>query len=344
MPTIDLQEMVDHGQDAGCGNLLGIQPFMRGIDYASEATFYARLAGYFQRAAGKGWMNERTVVVLPEYLGSWLVAAGEKPEALSAPAIQSAMTTLVLRHLGPFAAELLRAKEADRVKASLFRIKAGGMARIYQAVFSRLAKEYHVTVAAGSILLPEPRVVEGQIVPGKGRLYNTAFVFRPDGSVEPRFSLKIYPIQDELPFVATAPVESLPVFDTPAGKLGVLVCADSWYPAPYLRLKDQGVEIIAVPSASSPAAVWDQPWGGYSGFSAPADVDTRDYKSMTERQAWGKYALAGRIASAGARAGINLFLYGDLWDLDFGGGRWRLVKGDMNIEGGVGPAIVNLWL
>jgi hypothetical protein len=344
METENLREIADHGQDAGCGNLLGIQPHMRGVDYASEETFYKKLKGYFQVAAQKGWIGERTIAVLPEYLGTWLVAAGESPAALSAPAIQGAMTSLVLRHALPFASQVLRAKEADRVKASLFRLKAGEMARIYQTVFSRLAKEYKTTIVAGSILLPEPRVKDGQITPTKGHLYNTSFVFRPDGAVEPRFSLKIFPIQDELPFVATAPLESLPVFDTPAGKLGVLVCADSWYPEPYQRLKDQGVELIAVPSASSPAAVWDQPWGGYSGFPAPADVDTRDYKTLTERQAWGKYALAGRIGCTGARAGINLFLYGDLWDLDFGGGHWRLVKGELNIEGGTGPALINLWL
>jgi hypothetical protein len=254
------------------------------------------------------------------------------------------MTSLVLRNLPSFTRDVLFAKEQDRVKASLFRMKASEMARIYQSVFSRLAKEFRVTIAAGSILLPEPRVVDGQILPGNGRLYNCAFVFRPDGTVEPHISLKIFPIKEELPFVAPAPVDSLPVFETPAGKLGVLVCADSWYPEPYRRLKEQGVELIAVPSASSPAQVWDQPWQGYNGFRAPADVDARDYHSLTERQAWGKYALAGRIASSEARAGINVFLYGDLWDLDFGGGRWRLVKGDMNIEGGAGAALVNLWL
>jgi hypothetical protein len=188
-------------------------------------------------------------------------------------------------------------------------------------------------------------VVAGTVTPGKGSLYNAAFVFRPDGFAESLPARKSFPVSDELPFVAAAPVSSLPVFDTPAGKLGVLVCADSWFPEAYRQLRDQGVELLAVPSASTHGYQWYDPWSGYSGWPVPEDVDRRDIGVLTERQAWGKYALAGRMASAGARAGINVFLYGDLWDLEFNGGRWRLVSGKTNIEGECdGAAVINLWL
>lgn len=35
-------------------------------------------------------------------------------------------------------------------------------------------------------------------------------------------------------------VEDLPVFETPVGKLAVLICADSWFPEQYKALKEKG--------------------------------------------------------------------------------------------------------
>ncbi|HEY63838.1 MAG TPA: hypothetical protein G4O02_04650 [Caldilineae bacterium] len=40
-----------------------------------------------------------------------------------------------------------------------------------------------------------------------------------------------------------------PAFDTPAGRLGVLICADSWYPQACEAMRDHSVEMIAVPWA-----------------------------------------------------------------------------------------------
>jgi predicted amidohydrolase len=61
--------------------------------------------------------------------------------------------------------------------------------------------------------------------------------------------------------VDPAPLEQLPVYETRAGRLGVLVCADSWYPAPYQYLKEQGVELLAVPSFVSSAAAFGNSHG-----------------------------------------------------------------------------------
>lgn len=332
------------GLDAGQGNLLGIQPFLRREDYASEAAFYNRIAEYLHMAVDKDWASPRTVAVLPEHIGTWLVTAEEGPSVAAAPTIAAVARRILLRRLFPTLRQVLAAKERDRVTAALFRVKAGTMARIYQGVFSQLAREFSITIVAGSIVLPEPTVVEGTIRVGAGPLYNTAFVFRPDGCAENRAVRKVVPIESERPFTTGAPVRDLPVFDTPAGKLGVLVCADSWFPEPYARLKEQGVELLAVPSASE-ASAWEQPWNGYNGRSAPGDMDPADVGQITERQAWGKYAMGGRIAASGARVGVNVFLYGDLWDLAFNGGRWRIIKDDQNIEGRhYSPALINVWI
>jgi predicted amidohydrolase len=347
MESSDLShtELVEHGFDARRGNLLGVQPFVRAADYASEDTLSARLSQYTEIAAQKGWLNPRTVVVWPEYVGTWLAAAGEGPAVYKANNLNGAMRLLAMRHMLRFAREALSAREVDRIAASLFRLKANSMARRYQAVFSGLARRYSVTMVAGSILLPSPTVKDGQVIAGAGPLYNISAVFGPDGLAHARLVRKVVPIKTELPFVAPAPVAELPTFETPAGRLGVLICADSWYPAPYERLQAQGVELIAVPSSITTQGLWDRPWEGYDGAAAPADVDSGDVGRLTEGQAWRKYALAGRIGSAGATHGINVFLRGVLWDINADSGQALAVsEGQITESSGVGAAILNLWL
>jgi predicted amidohydrolase len=345
MDDLEIQETVELGERSMRGNLLGIQPWMRQADYASADAFYSRLDGYFQAARQKGWIQDKTVVVLPEYLGTWLVVAGENLPVIQSPTIAAAMRLLISRHLVAFARGLLFAKERSRVEASLFRLKAVDMARIYQSVFSGLAKKYAVTLVAGSILLPEPVVEDGQVKTGKGALFNTSAVFRPDGIAEPRLVKKAFPIASELPFVQAAAVSEIPVYQAPCGSLGVLICADSWFPAAIQRIKDMEAEILVVPSAVLPGSHWNQPWLGYSGYANPPDVDTGDVGQLLETQAWDKYALEGRFANSGARYGMNLFLYGDIWDLSPCGGRWKMVSGQTVMKGSRdGAALINLNL
>jgi hypothetical protein len=345
MSDLPLGETVELGSNAGRGNLLGVQPYMVANDYASEEAFYARLDSYMQAAGQKGWLGDRTVVVWPEQIGTWLIAAGESQAVFRAPTLHAAMRPLVLRHIFPFAARLVSAREKDRVIASLFRMKAEQMAGLYQAAFSRLARRYAVTVVAGSIFLPSPQVQQGKVVAGRGPIYNTSTVFRPDGLAHGELARKSYPISTEQSFVAAAPIAELPVFDTPAGRLGVVVCADSWYPQIYDRLKAGGAEFIAVPSLSSFPQIWDKPWGGYISADPPQDADWNDVGKITEGQAWLKYALAGRIGRSGARCGVNVFLHGKLWDLGTDNGNSVGVRGDEIVEvKKEGGALINLWL
>jgi hypothetical protein len=344
--VIDRQlELTSYGRDAGRGNLLGIEPAMRTADYASEEAFSARLGGYLEVARQHGWINGRTIAVWPEHIGTWLVASGEGPRAVQAPKLRAALAPIAGRHLLPFLRALVSAREKDRVAAALFRVKAGAMARAYQSAFSGLARRYGVTVVAGSTVLPSPRIVEGQVMPGRGPLYNASAVFGPDGRAIPPLVLKAFPIDQELPFTTPAPVGELPAFEAPAGRLGVLICADSWYPQAYARLREHGVEWLAVPSTGILRETWDGPWQGYNGAPAPPDVDLRDVGVLTEAQAWSKYALAGRMALSGARCGLNVFSRGALWDLGEMGGQAVLVDGSTAVEGKAeGAEILSLWM
>ena len=338
-------ERVEIGCSTGRGSLLGVQPFMTVRDYSSPEAFHARLDSLLREAREIEWLSERTVVVFPEHIGTWLAACGAPDAVFTAPTVARAMRAIILRNPLGFSARLLAGREHDRAAAALFRMRADSMARIYQTVFSCLALDYGVTVVAGSIVLPNPRVIDRRIEARPGPLASASAVFDPRGRPHDRLVHKIYPVTDELAFTGAAPLESLPTFDTPAGLLGVLICADSWYPAPYHRLREAGVELIAVPSFAAGRNVWERPWQGYDGAPAPADVNPADIGCLTEGQAWRKYAMAGRIPASGAPYGVNVFLRGSLWDL---GGDSDLATGvcgeNIVVAGQEGAALVNIWL
>jgi hypothetical protein len=344
LTNLNLEKTAEYGNDTGRGNLLGIEPYMLADDYTSEATFYSKLDGYMQVAQQKGWLNQRTIVIWPEYIGTWLVAAGAGDRVLRAQTLNAAMTPIVLRHLPQFIGAYLSTKEKDRLSAALFRARGANMARLYNTVFSSLAQRYGVTMVAGSTVLPSPQIKDGKVVAGIGPLFNTSAVFTPDGRALAPLICKAFPITEEIPFISPAPVDLLPAFDTPAGRLGVLICADSWYPQVYDRLKAQGIEWLAVASLLDKTH-WDEPWHGYNGAPAPQDVDPGDVGALTEGEAWHKYAMPGRISQAGASCGMTVFLHGRLWDLGVLDGQAMLVNqagvSDARVDG---AAILNLWL
>ncbi len=344
MAASTIDEIKEFREDAGRGNLLGIQPYMVLDDYASEEAFSTRLASYMNAAAQRGWLSERTIVVWPEYLGTWLVMVDEPAHVIRSATITAAMRSLVLRHPLAFAARFVSAREKDKTLASIFRLRAGTMCRAYQSVFSRLAASFRVTIVAGSILLPAPQVVGGKVAAGAGPLHNVSAVYRPDGSAYPILARKAYPISDEFNFVSSAPQDEAPVYHTPAGRLGVLVCADAWYPSAYEPLKAAGVELIAVPIFGI-GTLWDGVWQGYNGAPAPADVDSGDIGYLTEGQANHKYALAGRLCGSGARCGINVCSRGALWNMDGNDCPGSAIYGDQVYETGRDcGGMLNLWL
>lgn len=340
-----LPALVTHGADAGRGNLLAVQPWMHPGDYASARTFYDAIRRLLSAARRAGWLNQHTIVVLPEYLGSWLVVAGAPRAVYGAGRLDQAALLLIARHGPAFVHALRAARSANRLRESLFRMRAGAMARIYHAVFARLAVESGATIVAGSLVLPDPCVAAGELRAGRGALYNVSVVYRPDGTACEQLVRKVFLVTEERGFTAAGRLEDLPVFDTPAGRLGIAICADSWYPEVYATLRARGADLVAVPSYLEPAGVWHTRWRGYNGAAAPAGVAASDIGRISECAAWHRYGMAGRAVPAGFRAGVNVFLRGGLWDL--GGDGASLAFSTQTIVEAPdrdGAAIVNLWL
>ena len=334
---------VDQGTPADRGNLLGIQPELFPTDYQSPARLRRKLAAYLQQAQDQGLLNDKTVVVLPEHVGTWLMISGEKDELYQAPTLAEAMNWLAASNPLLFARAWLSAKGKDRLDDAHLRMKSRTMAKDYQALFGGLAKEFHVTLVAGSIVLPEPSIRDGQLKPGSGALYNSSVVFGRDGAPLGQPQRQLHPVFSQRD-VIQANEKTINVVDTPAGRLGVLIGSDSWYPDNYRKLDEQGAQLIAVPAQVFGQGAWNQPWRGYKSSSTPSSVSLKPGE-VSEGQAWHRLTLTAQPPSSHAVAGISVFLRGQFWDKSGAGRSFLNSNGQQFADGDArGARMLNIWL
>jgi predicted amidohydrolase len=339
-----IDEIRSIGVDGNKGNILGIQPFMNPSDYASEENFTAALDSYLSTAKINGLLNKNTIVVFPEYIGTWLLFAGEKFGFIKSNKIDDLVNQLITLYPKDFSKYLAISKERDNVLAAIFRLKSEVIAKMYQNSFSQMAKNYSISIVAGSVILSNPSVNGGKLIIQNGPLYNISAVFNQDGNIYPYLVKKIYPVPAEIGFVTPGSLADLKVIEVPTGKLGVLVCGDSWYKDPYKKMRDEGADFIVVPSYLNENNIWGKPWKGYPEYATEA-YDKSDIGKITEGKAWGKYALEGKIHLTKATKGVNVFLKGNLWDMGADSGYSMAIAESKLIEiSNSTVGFVNVWL
>jgi len=107
---------------------------------------------------------------------------------------------------------------------------------------SSWAKENRVLLVGGSV--PE---VEGD------RLYNSCFVYGPDGELLARHR-KVHLFDVDLPGMhfheshTFTPGSEITVFDTPYGRMGVAICFDVRFPELFRAMARRGAELICLPA------------------------------------------------------------------------------------------------
>lgn len=352
---------LEYGANTGNGNLLGIQAYMTPKDYRSEDMFLAKLDFYLALAQKNGWIDPKTIVVFPELIGFYLFTLHETDDVYAAPSLVGAAARILRNHQAELSNRSIRIASGDPIQQArrlLLEFKAPVMAQAYQRVFSTLASRYHVTIIAGSILLSGPSVRDGNLVTDiSGPLHNVSAVFETDGELVPDLVLKVFPTYEEVQELGVKPgeVSSLPVLATASGTLGVVICADSWYPQAFQTLRQKGAKIVVTPSHYADPARMGALWNGYSlspGLDAPGDVKPDDIGQLTEAGAWLKYAMPGRIGNtplqaARFRYGMTVFTRGEFWDETSAGGfpflldHGKLVR--LADRSGA-PAVVSFWL
>jgi len=148
---VDSGAIVSLGNDAGQGNLLGIQPALAPIHYANKETLKDNLRSYLEAANARGLINSKTVIVFPEYIGSWLVAMEQKSSVYDKENLNDAMTAVITANLFKFGVAYFTAPSGTKAKDkyAAFAMKAKPIAQTYDEIFSELAREFKATIVAG---------------------------------------------------------------------------------------------------------------------------------------------------------------------------------------------------
>jgi len=340
-------DFVEFKRDSAQSNVIGMQVFMTNLDYRTSQTFYNKLDYYLKLAQQKKWINTHTTVVFPEHIATWLVAANEKESVFKEASVTKAMQAIVLSNLPTFLIKYFSSDATEKSKEAIFQFKAQEMARIYQEVFSTLAKKYKVTIVAGSIFLPNPILEHGEIKLRKGLLYNVSAVFRSDGKIKAPLILKKFPTADELTFCEPS-TASLPTFNINNKKIGILICADAWFPQNYQELSSKKALVVLVPAYSAGNGLWSTKWQGYNKLKerdvTPNDVNSLDIDKITEGEAWYKYTLV-HSQKAGIKTAIAVFLRGKIWNLGTDGRSFIWTDGQIkSVPKTDGPVIFNVDL
>ncbi len=167
--------------------------------------------------AEANWASARSLVERAAGYGARLVATPENAN-----------------YLGPHREKVRRAEPLD--------VEAGTACRR----FSRLARDLGIYLLLGSF---------NEASGDPERCYNTSVLFSPDGEILAAYR-KIHlfdvDVSDEVRFVESAtvqPGEKTVVASTPIGAFGLSVCYDLRFAELYRRLRDDGAEILTVPSA-----------------------------------------------------------------------------------------------
>jgi len=132
----------------------------------------------------------------------------------------------------------------------------------------------------------------------------------------------------------------LQVVQTPAGRLGVLVGSDSWYPENHQQLAQQAVQLIANPVFLSGKGSWEAPWRGNRHQQASAGLPLQRGE-VSEQSAWQRLTEA-----AGASvSSMSVFMRGQFWEQASDGQGFARQSGEL-LAGNPshGARLLNLWL
>lgn len=104
----------------------------------------------------------------------------------------------------------------------------------YLELFNQLSLKYNINIIGGSHFTIEDDV-----------LYNIAYLFRRNGTIEKQYKLHITP--NEKRWWGVKPGNELKVFDTDKGKISIQICYDIEFPELSRIAVEKGAEIIFVP-------------------------------------------------------------------------------------------------
>lgn len=104
----------------------------------------------------------------------------------------------------------------------------------YIKLFTDLAVKYNVNIVGGSHFVEED-----------GDIYNIAYLFRRDGTIDKQYKLHITPNEER--WWGIQPGNEIKIFDTDCGKIAILICYDMEFPELSRIVAERGANIIFSP-------------------------------------------------------------------------------------------------
>lgn len=259
----------------------------------AEMRFYPREADFREQMAAcvrEAMKHEPDLLVFPEDIATGLVAINA-PLLSRARSLRSAMLTVAL--YDPWVAVRAAFSRTLSLSRALLLAAAPRVRNAFVATFSELARSHQVHICAGSVLLPHEDTPRAAV-------YNTCFLFGPDGSVlGTTDKVNLIPLEGPAGFDLTpGRRENISVWRTAIGNLGALVCLDAWDVELAARLVEEGAQLLIVPAANP------VPW-------------------TPEEEAARRQGLYARVRELGV-PGVEAFGVGRLAGLDFEGRSWIL--------------------
>ncbi|GIV09932.1 MAG: hydrolase [Fimbriimonadales bacterium] len=218
----------------GSATLVAVQMRYRLEDYRSVEAFRERvldLSRSIRQRAPKGDM----LMVFPEDVGLGLIFTQDYERVQSSKTIVEAGLRLMERlKISPLGGE---SGFAGATRA-LLRTLSPFVERVYHEVFSEAARTAQAWLVAGSA-----PIAQGDCV------HNVCYTYNPKGErVLVQRKINLVPLEREAGLNLCAAPTELPTVNTPAGKLGVLICLDGFYHELVDHHAKRGVRVLAMPS------------------------------------------------------------------------------------------------
>ncbi|WP_339703936.1 carbon-nitrogen hydrolase family protein [Algoriphagus aquimarinus] len=327
MHLISLVEEVN-SSDSLPHNIIGIQPVMDVSDYFNQTTFKDKVRQYLVSVTRKSLIQKNSIIVYPESIGTWLFLLGEKHNIIEKPSFLEARKTLVYSNSFDYMLGYVKTSdEKDKELSAIFRMKAKSMLSAYYETFSDLSKETSAYIVAGSIVLPEPRVVDGKIyIKLNGPLYNASFIFGPDGLVIGNPILKAFLNESEAQYITAGNPQDVQIFDLPFGKTAVMLGTDNMHPESYENLIKDEAEILLSPSFYSSDNKMSNIKPSTDSLKILQAANNLVISAASTRYDVNKFLSL--LESTSVQVALGVSMHGELWDLNNPSPPLAILKGD----------------
>ncbi|MGV3664896.1 MAG: hydrolase, carbon-nitrogen family protein [Leptospira bouyouniensis] len=300
-----------NGTDRKYGNLVGIQLVLKPEDYVKEEWWKERIEETLIQGKKSGIFDRKTIVIFPEHLGSGLIFLNEKSKFLNSDSLSDALKT----------------KGDNFTLNDLLLSKANIMADVYVRTFSSLAKDYNVHILGGTIVLPNPKIVKGNLVlDPTGPLYNVAIPFSADGKLMEPIVKKSILSEEEQKVYAAGDTNQDRIWIVPGWKVAVFIGQEVFDSSIYTRLTGKAIDGLISPSAVFP----NMKWSG---------------KDLSDMNVWKQDGMSKYIKTTRAQDLVQVFLSGHLFENHWNGKTFNLR--DFTFEDEVisveSPTILNLY-